>query len=445
MKYQSRNILATFALCSLTLSSCGLYTKFSPEEIQADVAGENITLPDTAVVALPTWQEVFTDSHLQGLITKALEQNADLEVARLNTEQAKRVLTTSKLAYVPSLIFSPEISKGIDIPMSYKLPVAASWELDLFGRLRNQKRQAQAAFEQTKAYKQAVQSQLIAGVATNYYSLLLADKQLAWTRESYAILESTLTTIEALKDAGMQTQAAVLQTRGNLKDLEITLYSLEQQVALLENNLCLLLQEAPRTIFRGSLEETIIDYPISETMSLAVLSNRPDIKVAEMNLAKSFYGVNYARASLYPKITLSAQGGWFNPGDWLLQALASATQPIFMAGVNRANLANAKDAYEQQLVLFEQSLLKAGKEVNDAIINQYNASIQKGLALEQVTTYHKAVETTQALMDTGMASYLEVLTAQNAYLGSRINQAKIWHSLAISQIDLFNALGGGQE
>ncbi len=445
MKNQSRNILATLALCSLTLSSCGLYTKFKSEEIPVDVAGENIALPDTAVVAMPTWQEVFTDSHLQGLITKALEQNADLEVARLNTEQAKRVLTTSKLAYVPSLIFSPEISKGLDIPMSYKLPVAASWELDLFGRLRNQKRQAQAAFEQTKAYKQAVQSQLIAGVATNYYSLLLADKQLAWTRESYAILESTLTTIEALKEVGMQTQAAVLQTRGNLKELEITLYSLEQQVALLENNLCLLLQESPRTIFRGSLEETIIDYPISESMSLEVLSNRPDVKVAEMNLAKSFYGVNYARASLYPKITLSAQGGWFNPGDWLLQALATATQPIFMAGVNRANLANAKDAYEQQLVLFEQSLLKAGKEVNDAIINKYNASIQRGLASDQVETYNQAVETTQALMDSGMATYLEVLTAQNSYLGARINQAKIWHSLAISQINLFNALGGGQE
>ena len=445
MKNQSRNILATLALCSLTLSSCGLYTNFNSEEIPSDVAGENITLPDTAVVALPTWKEVFTDSHLQGLITKALAQNADLEVARLNTQQAKRVLTTSKLAYLPSIVFSPEISKGIDIPMEYKLPVAASWELDLFGKLHNQKRQAKAAFEQTKAYKQAVQSQLIAGVATNYYSLLLADKQLAWTKESYAILESTLMTMEALKEVGMQTQAAVLQTRGNLNELEITLNNLELQVALLENNLCLLLQESPKAISRGSLDETIIDYPIDETISLAVLSNRPDVKVAEMNLAQSFYGVNYARAALYPNITLSAQGGWFNPGDWLLNALASATQPIFMAGVNRANLANAKDAYEQQLVLFEQSLLKAGKEVNDAIVSQNNSSIQKAIASEQVATYNKAVETTQALMDSGMASYLEVLTAQNAYLGSRINQAAIWHSHAISQINLFNALGGGQE
>ncbi len=452
----NRNYIVVAAL-AMVMSSCGLYTKFeSPALPEGDLAGESITLPDSSLVALPAWEEYFTDATLQGYIKTALEQNSDMRVAELNVSQAKRQLTTARLAYLPTISLSPEGSvasfDGSSAVRSYNVPITASWEIDIFGRTRNLKQQAKAAYMQSEEYVLMVKTQLIASVAANYYALILADAQLDIAQRSLALLNESLETMIALKEAGMQTQAAVDQTTATVRSFELTVKDLELSVNTIQNSLCLLLNQPPHTLVRGAQIDVPV-LPIEQSISLAALSARSDVRVAELQLSQSFYGVNYARASLYPSLRLSGSAGWTNsvggaimdPAGVLLSALGSLTQPLFAGNRNRANLENAKDQYEQQLILFEKSLLTAGNEVNDAMAECELTAQKRVIASEQVAALSSAVDATSALMSAGRANYLEVLTAQNSYLSASLNAASITYSEAIAHINLYKALGGGVE
>ncbi len=432
--------LIPIALLSL-LSSCGIYTKFeSPTIDDTTLAGEQITLREELLTELPAWRDFFTDKLLQALIDEALESNSDIRIASLNISQAQRGLRTARLAMLPTISFSAQGTVSSVASASYSLPLTASWELDIFGRQRNAARQADAVIEQTKEYEALVRTQLIEAVALNYYALILADNQLSITRASLSLMEESVNSIEALMQVGATTRAAVDQARASYNSIELAIESLEQSVALTSNNLNLLLNRSGQSIERAE-EITPSNIELEESLSLIALSSRPDVRYAEAQLSQSFYGVNYARSSLYPSISI---GGslTYSAGELISAALASITQPIFMAGKNLANLANAKDIYEQQLIAFEKSLLTAGKEVNDAMVNVSAAQRKSSIATEQVQSLAAAVESTQALMDGGVVNYLEVITAQSSYLSSQTEQATILYDEAVAQISLYKALGG---
>ncbi len=445
MRNSIKYILVTATL--LTLSSCGIYTKFSAPVVEdTSIVGEEITLRKEPIGSLPTWREYFSDAQLQALIEVALESNADLKIAELNITQAQRSLTTARLAMVPSLTLSAtgDITKlGSYTTKTYTVPATATWEIDVFGRLRNSKMQAMAAVDQTRLYESAIRSQLVASVATNYYALILADNQLSVTRESMRIMEQSLETITALMEVGTQTQAAVEQAEANLKALALTLESLEQSVKLTSNNLNLLLNRSPQQVKR-SADIVDLSFSIVDNLSLAALSSRPDVLFSEAVLCQSFYGVNYARSSLYPLISVSASAG-VSTGELLLNALGSITQPIFHANANRAALKNAKDQYEQDLLSFNLTLLTAGKEVNDALVNIGAAERKRILSQGQTENLSKAVAITQNLMEAGRVNYLEVLTAQNTFLSSSLEFQSVKYDEAIAKVSLYKALGGGVE
>ncbi len=438
---------------AVTLSSCGIYSKFSTPEVTAkNLAGEGVELPDSALVAIPSWEEYFTDVQLREYITIALESNSDLQITQLNVSQAERGVRTSRLAYLPTIAFSPEgsisgLAGGSSIK-SYNIPITVGWELDLFGRKYNTKHQALSMLAQSREQERLVKTQLVAGVATSYYALILADEQLRISNRSLAILRETLSAQESLKEVGMQTQLSIEQTKASLKSFELTIKDIEKNISLLENNLCLLLNTTPHKLARA--ESFSYSAPIEGAISLSALSNRPDVRYAEMLLAQSFYGENYARSSMYPSISLGGSVGWTNyfgvildPAKFLLSAIGSLTQPIFAGGVNRANLQNAKDRYEQQLITFEKSLLTAGKEVNDALIEIQNAKEKESLSASQIESLQSAVEISRELMNSGKSNYLEVLVAQNSYLSAQLSGAAINYASAIAQINLYKALGGG--
>ncbi len=443
MRNSIKYILVTGVL--LTLSSCGIYTKFTAPEVEdTTIVGEEITLREEAIDTLPTWREYFLDPQLQALVEVALANNADLKIAELNITQAQRSLTTARLAMVPSLALSAtgDVTKlGSYTTKSYTVPLTASWEIDVFGRLRNNKMQAMAVVDQVKMYEGAIRSQLVASIATNYYALILADRQVAVTRQSVEIMAQSLETITALMEVGSQTQAAVEQAEANLKALALTLETLEQSVKLTSNNLNLLLNRSPQQVERSTDIEAL-SLNIVESLSLSALSSRPDVLYSEAVLCQSFYGVNYARSSLYPLISVSASAG-VSTGELLLNALGSITQPIFQANANRAALKNAKDQYEQDLLSFNLTLLTAGKEVNDALVNIGAAERRRILSEGQTANLNKAVEMTQELMEAGRVNYLEVLTAQNTFLSSSLELQSIKYDEAIAKITLYIALGGG--
>ena len=206
---------------TLVLSSCGIYNKYRRPEVKTDsLFGEmSAEIDTTSSLADLEWHELFTDTLLQKLITRSLEANTDLNVARLKVEEAQASLTSARLAYLPSVQLDPEGSlskvKGGQTSKTYTLGGSASWEIDLFGKLTNAKRSEQAALEQSVAYRQAVQTQLIATVAESYYTLLMLDEQIAITSETITNWKEYIHSLRVLMKSGQADRAAVSQAEAS--------------------------------------------------------------------------------------------------------------------------------------------------------------------------------------------------------------------------------------
>ena len=434
-------------LCATALlSSCHIYKSYDrPEDIltaglyRDTVATGDTLASDTANFGNLPWREVFTDPQLQTLIEQGLANNTDLQTAILKVEEAKNALMTSRLAYAPSLALSP--------------PVTASWEIDLFGKLLNAKRGAQATLLQTKAYRQAVQTQIIAGIANTYYTLLMLDRQMDISEQTADIMKRNVETMRAMKDAAMTNAAAVSQSETAYAQVLASLPAIRQSIRETENALCMLLRQAPQTIKRSTLEEQQLPSEFSVGIPLQLLSNRPDVKAAEMALANTYYNTNSARAAFYPQITISGSAGWtnsagsmiVNPGKLLASALGSLTQPLFYRGSNIARLKIAKAQQEEAKLAFQQSLLNAGSEVSNAL-SLYQTTAEKTSARKfQVESAEKGAEYTKELFKLGTSTYLEVLSAEQSLLSARLSQVSDSFDSMQAVVSLYRALGGGRE
>ncbi len=400
-----------------------------------------------------TWRNVFTDPRLTKLIETSLENNADLQTANLNVEQADAGLRMARLAMLPSLIVGVEGSlsktKGTGTAKTYNMPLTLQWELDLSGRLRGEKRVALASYWSTAEMERAVRLQLIASVATHYYTLVMMDEQLNMTRQSMDNARQTVEVMESLKEVGMQNEAAVSQARAAYLNVSASEKSLLQQIKTTENALIALIGEKHDSICRNTWEN--IDICIADTMSYAIekLANRPDVKAAEYALKAQMEQVNVARAAFYPQLTISASAGWtnnvgeiVNPGQILLNAIGSLVQPLFNKGKNRANLRIAKAQQKQALVAFNQSLLVAGTELSDALTACRLSSERLTLRQQEVAAAERAYEVSKEVMQNSSATYLEVLTAQQSLLQSRLSLVSDRLDLIQGKINLFKALGG---
>lgn len=377
------------------------------------------------------------------------------QFARMQIEEAEASLMNARLSYLPSLSLSPEA--GVSrydgtTARTYNIAASASWELDIFGRNTNVKRAAAAALHGSRDYAQAVQTQLIATIANSYYTLLMLDAQREIGERTVKNWEQTIRTMEALKQAGQTNDAAVLQVRANKMQLEASLLSIVRSITEMENALSALLALPSQTVERGSLASAVFPDHLSAGLPVALLANRPDVRQAERSLAQAFYRTNAARSVFYPALTLSGSAGWtnngggvvVNPGKWLLNAVGSLTQPIFNKGANVANLKIAKAQQEEALLKFRQSLLDAGKEVNDALTQWQTARQSIDLGARRIETLRAAVSKTEMLMRHSSANYLEVLTAQQSLLDCEQTQAQNRFDEIQGVINLYRALGGGQ-
>ncbi|MGN0191204.1 MAG: TolC family protein, partial [Candidatus Cryptobacteroides sp.] len=212
--------VAAMLLTALSLGSCGIYTKYQRPGIPvADSLYREIpTTADTSSIASLSWRELFSDSLLVGWIELALEKNTDLRIAELKVEEASANLLASRLAYLPSVGISAQFEAGNAgaAENNWSAGLSTEWELDIFGRLTNAKRQSYAALGQSEEYREAVRSRLIATVAENYYMLLTLDEKKAVTERTEENWEKTVRTLEALMDAGQTNRAAVSQARAEL-------------------------------------------------------------------------------------------------------------------------------------------------------------------------------------------------------------------------------------
>lgn len=447
MKKIYRILLAIVA--SLVISSCGIYKQYEREELPfVDSLYRRMPAAEDSIsTASVTWDRFFTDPHLQSWIAAGLEYNSDLHIARLKVTEAEAALQAARWALLPGA----DLSMQGGLPGQFSASLQASWQADIFGGLRNTKRKAQAALEQTQAYRQAVQTQLVATIANSYYTLLMLDEQLNISNRTLKTWEESIRTLEALKRAGKTNEAAVLQAKANRLSVEANVLTLEKEILATENALCALIGIVPMSITRGSLHEQSLPENLSAGIPLELLSRRPDVKQAEAALAQTFYATNTARASFYPNLTLSGAIGWttgngsiaLNPGSLISSLIASLTQPVFGRGVNKARLKAAQAQQEQAAYAFRQSLLDAGVEVNNALTLWQTAQKRVELDKRQVLNLQAAVWNTQLLMKHGNAEYLEVLTAQKNLLQAELTEVSDKFDAIKSTINLYQALGGG--
>lgn len=442
----------------IALTSCGIYKPYSRPEVSTDgLYGAEHETTDTTTIAAIEWREFFTDSHLQQLIEEGLAKNSDLQAAEWRIKEAEAALKSARLAFLPSFNISP--SGGVSSfdgsagSWTYTAPIAASWQIDIFGGINNAKRKAKALYEQSLEYRQAVHAQIVAAVANYYYTLLMLDGQREVTRLTAESFARSAETMRAMMDAGMTNMAAVAQMEAASHAAEATLYDIDLHIREVENGLCALLGDTPHAIERSSFMEQSFPEEYATGIPVQLLANRPDVRLAEYNLMQAFYATAAARSALYPTLTLSGLLGWtnsagvavVNPGGLLLSATASLVAPIFNAGRARANVKIAVAQQEEALIAFRQSLLNAGAEVNSALAQIQTARAKHEWRTKQIEALEHAVESTEMLMQYGSTTYLEVLTAQQNLLSGRIDQINDRFEEVDGIITLYIALGGGRE
>ncbi len=457
---------------STLLSSCGLFGHYERDTQGIAHVAEGIyrdpVNPDAAMLSSDTlsfgntpWQEVFTEPQLRLLISKALEQNVDLKNAAIAVEQAQVALRLNKLSYLPQLAFSPSgtISKafidGASNSKTYELPVQASWQIDAFGTLYNAKKQGEQSLLMAKAGEQAARTAIVSTVAQLYYGLQMLDEQQRITRANLELWQKDIEAMEALKDyAGKMNDAAIRSAKAQVLQIQASLPTLDDQIRQMENTLCSILHEAPHAIERAPFSASGFPTSFSAGMPLQLLASRPDVAIAEAELAQCFYGVQAARGAFCPAINIAASGAFtnslgaaiMNPGKWLAAGVASLTQPLFAQGKLRGNLKVSKLNAEKAQNNFEQKLIDAGIEVSNAL-SAYNTAVETTALSEQtLSELEKAYEATEYLFHNGNSTtYLEILNAQMSLLNGQLSVVNNRYNKVIAVISLYQALGGGRD
>ncbi len=459
MKLKHQAKVAAVALSVTMLASCNLYKKFEMPQDSAlteEYVKARQEQPDSTAFGNLRWEEVFTDPVLAGYINRALTDNVNLRNAKLNIDIAHAQLKGAKLSFFPSLALAPNGAgasyAGSQFSWSYTIPASVSWEVDIFGKLLNTKRGAQAALLQSEAYHQAVRSQIIGAVANTYYAIANLEAQLKLSQETAVLWAESVETMKNLKLAGRLNETAVVQSRANYYSILASITDLEVAIDEANNTMSLLLNTMPQK-WDISPDATLTAPAIMrEAIPMRELAARPDVRAAEQSLATAYYATNQARANFYPGLNITANGGFTNllgsvisnPGQWFVQLAGSLTVPLFSRGANIARLEATKAQQQQAMNTFEHTLMSAAAEVSDAMTIYEKSQLKEQLLATQVENLQKSVEYTQELLTLGTSTYLEVLTAQQGLLGAQISELSTRLARAQAVINLYQSLGGGR-
>lgn len=464
MKIKSTYKLLLVLTAPLLLQSCFVAKNYSRPEIETESLYRTDNLPqDSISMADVSWRDLFNDQQLTSYIQEGLKNNIDIRIALQNVVAAEAYVKQGKAGYYPTLSGTASFTRTKNSQNSqfgsfftrpleqYELSGALSWEADVWGKIRSNKRAFGAVYLQSVSAHQAVKTNLIASIASTYYQLLALDKQLKVSKQTLEARKNSLETTVALKEAGQVTEVAVKQTEAQVHTTEIIVIDLENNIKLLENTFSILLGETPQQIERGSLDNQTIDTELSTGVPYLLLANRPDVMQAEYSLINAFELTNVAKSSLYPSLSLSASGGfqslefdnWLDASSLFSSLIGSLTQPIFNGRRLRTQMEVAKAQQEQALLNYKQALLTAGREVSDALYT-YDAETKKLEARsKELDAYATAEGYSEELLNNGLANYLEVLTARQNALNSELNYVDSQYAQLSAIVELYRALGGG--
>lgn len=459
-----------FPLLGLLLIGCRVGKEYQRPELETPSQFKQVSYADTSSIADIEWKQFFTDPTLQQLIAKGIQYNHDLLVALKHMDMAQQQVKQSKSANLPEigLFFTGQINRPSDNSLNgislksflgksyveyYAASVNISWEADIWGKIRGQKEVALTEYLRTTEAAKAVQTQLVADIAHDYYNLLMLDKQMEIARRNLVFRDSFLVVTRLLKDAGLENALAVEQAEFQKKNISLLILGLEQDIALQENALQILTGQLPGPVTRTSrLDAMPVADSLPTGLPIAMVSRRPDVRASELSLISANALVGIAQANMYPALTLTAGGGlesfkasnWFNvPGSLFGLAAGAIAQPILRRRELKTQFEIAKLEREASVIQFRQSVLNASAEVMDALVQVEKLKQQRQIAIEQVDTLRNSVRNAYLLFGSDMATYLEVLTVQTNVLAAELFLASVRRSEQSAIVDLYRSLGGG--
>ena len=447
-------------LISITLYSCKLSESYTRNEdiAQKELYRDSESKDSTTIADIP-WKELFADSYLQSYIDEALSNNYDMQIAVARIKKAEATFKQSKLALLPSV----DLNAGTTLQKTgtgnsavsseaYELYGGASWEADIWGKLRSTKRANLALLLESNAYKRAVQTQLISDVATAYYTLLAYDKQLSITEKTLKLRKEDVETMKLLKENDVVDGAAVVQSEASRYSTEVSIPDIKQSIYETENTLCVLLGRNPGSIERNVLDDQKLDVDLKIGLPAQLLANRPDVQEAEFELRYYYEMTNVARAYFYPSLTVTAQGGFsssdiselFDASSVFRNFIGGLTQPIFNQGANKQRLKTAEANKEEYLATFQQTLLDAGQEVSNALYDYNSAQEKIALRGKQIEFLEKSVDFTMELLKyTSSTNYTDVLTSEQSLLTAQLSSVSDKLQQLNAVVSLYRSLGGG--
>jgi multidrug efflux system outer membrane protein len=457
-------------LLLLFISACRIGKNYQRPELELPAQFSQVSVSDTSSIADIQWSTFFTDATLRGLIQKGISYNQDLLIALKRLDAADQVAKQAKLLLLPELNLqvtgqynhpSKNSLNGISANNflgtshleNYQAIVNFNWEIDIWGKIRRQKETALADYLRTKEAAKAVQTQLVANIARQYYNLLMLDKQLEVAHKNLALSDTFLRATSLLKDAGMVNALAVQQAEVQRQSTALLVPQLEKNIALQENALQILTGQLPNAIARKtSLNDIAVREDLNTGLPAVMVSRRPDIRTAELALVAANARVGVAQANMYPALNITAGAGlesfkssnWFSiPNSLFGLAAGTIAQPVFNRRRLKTQFEVAKIEREQAVIQFRQAVLFAVGEVADALVKIDKLKTEKDIVTSRVQTLQQTISNANMLFKNGMADYLEVITAQSNMLQSELDLAATRKEQLNAVIDLYRSLGGG--
>jgi multidrug efflux system outer membrane protein len=463
------NYTIAVALVTILLAGCAPGRNYRRPDLNVP-AQYGATASADSSLALQSWKEFFRDETLSQLIDRAMTNNFDLQLAIKRIEASRSYAKQAKAAWLPALNAQAAASTnnpsqnsltGISLENflgtshieDYSLATTLSWEVDIWGKIRRQKEAALASYLQTQEAARAVQTSIVQEVSNSYYTLLMLDAQLSIAQKNVSLSDSTVQMMRLQKDAGLVTELAVQQAVAQLQNAQILVPQLEEATILQENALRLLLGDWPGNVIRST---TLDNLPVRDSLPAGVpadlLRLRPDVRASEMALVAANARVGMAQGNMYPSLNITATGGlnalkasdWFTmPASLFGVVSGSLTQPIFQRRMLKTQLEVARVEREERVIEFRQSVIRAAHEVTNSLAKLDKLELQQQIATARVETLDQAVQNAQLLFRSGMADYLEVISAQSRALQAELDEAAILRQRLGARVELYKSLGGG--
>ncbi|QQT25801.1 efflux transporter outer membrane subunit [Sphingobacterium spiritivorum] len=425
---------------------------------------------DTNTIGSIPWREFFKDAMLQQLIDSAIRQNMDMQLAVKNIEASRLMLSQAKAANLPNLQLrvnatstnpSNNSMNGLSLNQflgtnhveDYTAALSLSWEADIWGKIKNQKAAALASYLQTEEARKVVQTQLVSQVAQGYYQLLMLYQLQDIAKKNLRLSDSTLRIVQYQYEVGDISSLAVEQVAAQRLAAAALIPDFEQQVQIQENAISVLSGQLPHAIATTATLNTItLPEHLQVGIPATMLSRRPDVKSAELAIAAAQANQQAAKASMYPSLVISADAGvnafkssnWFNlPASLFGSVAGSITQPILQRKQLRTQYEVSRVEQEKSVIRFKQSVITAVGEVSDAMVSIRKLKEKEVIASDRTIRLRNAIGHADLLFETGMATYLEVITAQSNVLQSELELAQLKKAELAAIVDLYRALGGG--